>query len=98
VSQEVYQIEGKWREVLHRTPASEITASLKIVVQEGALVGNTNGSRAGRIIRHVCVCVRAWKWGRNSQQIGIDLTQEIRMKTVKIKESDMHSGCQHNIL
>ena len=57
MSQEVYQIEGNWREVLHRTAASEITASLKIGVQGGVLVGNTNGSGAERIIRHVCVCV-----------------------------------------
>jgi hypothetical protein len=55
VSQEVYQIEGDWSEVLHRTAPSEITASLKIVVQVGALVGNTNGGREERIIRHVCV-------------------------------------------
>ena len=60
MSQEVYQIGGNWREVLHRTAASEITASLKIVVQGGALVGNTNGSRTERIIRHVCVFVCGW--------------------------------------
>ena len=104
MSQEVYQIEGNWREVLHRTAASEITASLKIGVQGGVLVGNTNGSGAERIIRHVCVCVcvcvraRAWNWGRNSQQIGVDLTQEFRVKTVKNKGGGTHSGCQQNVL
>lgn len=100
MSQEVYQIEGNWREVLHRTAASEITASLKIVVQGGALVRNTNGSRAARIIRNVCVCARAfsWNWGRNSQQICIDLTQEFRMKTVKNIESGTHGECQQNVL
>jgi hypothetical protein len=59
--------------------------------KRGALVGNRNGSRAERIIRHVCVL-------ETGVEIPSKVIEEFRMKTVENKESGMHSGCQQNVL